>query len=76
MTSNPTQDTMGKGKGPAKGSKKNDPHGTKILLFSRLHPKKVKTLPLKGERKARIRARTKVDIKARAKAKVRTKKVD
>ena len=63
-----SQATMGKGKGPAKGSK--------ILLFSRLHPKKVKILPLKGERKARIRARTKVDIKARAKAKVRTKKVD
>ena len=52
------------------------PPWTKILLFSRLHPKKVKILPLKGERKARIRARTKVDIKARAKAKVRTKKVD
>ena len=52
------------------------PHGTQRHLFSRFHPKKVTTLPPKGERKARIRARTKVDIKARAKAKVRTKKVD
>ena len=64
---------MGKGKGPAKGSKGGDSTRDQDTPFFTVA---LKTLPLKGERKARIRARTKVDIKARAKAKVRTKKVD
>ena len=59
-----------------KAPKGMPPPKFKILLFSPLHPKKVKMLPPKGERKARIRARTRVAIKARVKVKVRTKKVD
>ena len=48
----------------------------KILLFSPLHHKKVKMLPPKVARKARIRARTRVAIKARVKGKVMIGKVD
>ena len=50
----------------AASRQKKNPRWLKILLFSPL-PKGKDT---KGERKARIRARTKVAIKARAKAKV------
>ena len=71
---------MGMGKGPAKGSKGDDPTPAQDTPFSLLHRKQVRTLPPKGERKARTKARTKVRtkvaIKARAKAKVRTTKVD
>jgi len=52
------------------------PPKLKILLFSSLHPRKAKMLPPKGERKAKIRARTKVARKVRVKVKVRTRKVD
>ena len=52
------------------------PPQLKILLFSPLHPKKVKMRPWKGATKARIRARTRVAIKARVKGKVMIGKVD
>ena len=61
------QTTIGTGKGPSKSAK---------LLFHRCNPKKVIMLPAKGERKARIRARTRVAMKATVKVRVKTKKVD
>ena len=59
-----------------KAPKGMPPPQLEILLFSPLHHKKVKMLPPKGARKARIRARTKVAIKARVKGKVMIGKVD
>ena len=53
-------------KAQPKALKGMTPLWLKILLFSPLPNKKVRTVP-KGERKARIRARTKVAIQARAK---------
>ena len=70
------QTTIGTGKGPSKSSKGDASTLTQDTPFFTVAPQKGKDAVLKGERKTRIRGRTRVALKARVKIRVRTKKVD
>ena len=74
MTSNPTPDTMGKGKGPAKGSKGDDSTRDQDTPFFTVAPQKGQDFAPKGGKKGKNKGKDKGGHKGKGKGKGKDQK--
>ena len=74
MTSNPTPDTMGKGKGPAKGSKGDDSTQDPETAFFTISPQQGHDFGCKGGKKGKNKGKDKGGYKGKGKGKGKDQK--